>query len=178
MKSHGVTVSSDFGNRGTGTGTTPGGGAPGGGMGTGTSTTGTPPSGTGTMTGKMPTGTRPSGTGGFFGGTRSAKEEAAFKACSKYMKGGFGGGQMAGAGGGRAHFSAATLKSFVACVRKNGYAAMPEASTSTTGSLFPKSIENNAKFKTASAKCESVLRAGMPSGGGAPGNTTSTTSTS
>jgi hypothetical protein len=84
------------------------------------------------------------------------------------------GARPGGVGGNfRPHFTTAALKSYVACIRKNGYAAMPEPKASSTGSFFPASVEKNAKFQAANKKCESVLlkagrrpAAGAGSGGG------------
>jgi hypothetical protein len=170
----------------------------------GTTTNGAPPTGT-TPNGGGYRGHN-GGGGGFFGGGGrpgagaaggagrfaggSSKFAKAFKACGSKLGsnaggrfgggGGFrGAGGAAGAGGagGAPQFSKATLTSFVSCVRKNGYAAMPDANTSGTGQPFPSSIEKNAQFQAASKKCASILvrsfrGAGQP---GAP--TTSTTST-
>ncbi|MGC9221529.1 MAG: hypothetical protein ACP5H2_09310, partial [Solirubrobacteraceae bacterium] len=77
---------------------------------------------------------------------------------------------------GRAPFSATTLKSFVSCIRKNGYPQMPNAGKA--GSVFSHSLLSNKKFKKALVKCEGVLTAafrGAPGAGG--GSSTSTTST-
>lgn len=169
LKQHGVTIS--VGARG---GFSGGRGRP-----SGTSTTATPPSGT--VTGAPAGATPPSGTGttgasgragGFVGGKRSAKEEAAFKACAKYqVRGSFGGGAYRAAGGtSRTTYSTATLTKFVTCVRKNGYPQMPKASKTSGGGFFPKSIESNKKFQAAAQKCMSILR---PSSG-APGASTGT----
>ncbi len=155
LKQHGVTLPS----RGAG-----GGGFPGGSR-TGTTGSFTPPTGGGSGGGTPPTGGAPGagGGGGFFSGGNS-KFSKAIKACGSKLgksgfRGGFGHGRFKGGtpptGANRAtHFSDATLKSFVACVRKNGYAAMPEANTD---GKFPKSVETNSKFEQAARKCYSIL---------------------
>jgi hypothetical protein len=162
----------------------------------GTSTTGAPPQGGGLPGGGSSSGhgTPPSGAagGGFPGGRaggfagRNSKFAKAFATCSKQLGikagAGFGAGGFGGAGrfrggaggtGGTPRLSTATLKSYVACIRKNGYAAMPEPKASSNGSFFPRSVETNAKFKTANKKCESILlkafrsfRPGARGGGG------------
>jgi hypothetical protein len=193
LSKHGVTLPSitnhggarGFFGRGTRTGTTPGAGA-----GTGTTPAGGPPTGA-------------PGAGGGFGGGRFAggsnsKLAKAFKACGGKLggfgaggfRGGYGGyggygGGYGGAGVGAGHFrptfSKATLTAFVACVRKNGYPAMPEAKTNpTTGGFFPASVEKNANFRKASVKCVSILRqaAGAANPGGPNQPATTTTSSS
>jgi hypothetical protein len=140
---------------------------------------GAPPSG------GPPTGA-PGAGGGFAGGANS-KFAKALKACGGKaggFRGGFrggypgaGGAPGAGTGHFRPAFTKATLTAFVACVRKNGYPAMPEAKTNTTtGGFFPLSIEKNAKFRKASAKCASVLR--TAAGSATPGGATTITSSS
>jgi hypothetical protein len=162
LKQHGVTLPAH---------------GPGGfGGGTGTGTTATPPSGTSTTRHRF----GPGGGGGFSGGGFAAgnsKFAKAFRACGSklgsgagnYARGRFpvGGGPRAG----RVHFATAALKAFVACVRKNGYAAMPEPNKS---GKFPPSVEKNAKFQAASVKCVSVLRPGIH----AQGQSTTSTSSS
>jgi hypothetical protein len=108
----------------------------------------------------------PAGGGGFTGANRDSKLAKAFKACSsKLGKSGFGGGAgfgrgfrgggpAGGSGPARTHFTAATLKSFVACVRQNGYAAMPEANAN---GKFPKRVESSSKFQAAARKCFHIL---------------------
>ncbi len=153
----------------------------------GTSTTGTPPSGGFPGGGTPPAGAAgggfPGGAAGFAGG--NSKFAKAFTACRKQLglKAGAGFGAGAGgrfgAGGGSGfapRFSTAALKSYVSCIRRNGYAAMPEPKASGTGSFFPASVEKNAAFKTANKKCESVLLKALrafrrPAGGGASGGT-------
>lgn len=173
LKQHGVTL--------------PGGGRGGfGGFRHGTTTNGTPPTAT-TPGGGAPGGGRPGG-GRFFGGgggsgAGNSKFAKAFQACRLKLGGsGFRGGSGAGPGGAgapgarnfRPRFTTAALKSYVACIRKNGYAAMPEPKASSNGSFFPASVERNAKFQAANRKCESILlkglrrpAAGAGSGGGA-----------
>lgn len=165
---------------------------PGGGFGAGTGTTATPPTGT---TATPPTGTtshRRLPGGGFFGGRGAAgggfaagnsKFAKAFKACGSKLGSGagyFGRGRFPGGGGfargggpraGQVHFAAVALKEFVACVRKNGYAAMPEPNKS---GKFPRSVEKNAKFQAASVKCVRVLRPSIH----AQGQSTTSTSSS
>lgn len=160
----------------------------------GTTTTGTPPAGTGG--GAPPTGAGgggggfPGGAGGFAGG--NSKFAKAFTACRKKLgikgfSGGFGGaGRFHGGGAGGSGFtpriSTATLKSYVACIRKNGYAAMPEPKALGKGQFFPKNVETNAKFKAANKKCESVLlkafRSVRPGAGGTGGGTSTISGTS
>jgi hypothetical protein len=140
--------------------------------GTGTTGTFTRPNGTSTTGGGF-------GGGGFAGG--NSKFAKAAKACASQLPkgahggfgaGGFGGGGHFGGGaggsGGTPAFSTKVLDSYVACIRKNGYAAMPEPSTKG-GAVFPKSVESNAKFKAANVKCESILRSQFtrPTGAGA-----------
>ena len=123
--------------------------------------------------------------GGFAGG--NSKFAKAFKACgsklgsaaSNYARGRFpGGGRLPGGGGfggprrGQFHFSTAALKSFVTCIRKNGFATMPEPNAS---GKFPRSVEKNAKFQTANAKCESILRTGIHARGQSTTSTSSST---
>jgi hypothetical protein len=199
LKQHGVTAASGFGggfggrrNR-TGTGTIPkitangtnttqsGSGAPGGGFpgggGAGGAANGAPNGG------GFPGG---GGGAGFAGG--NSKFAKAFQACrSKLGNAGFGAGRFQGrpgAGTARPHFSTTALKSYVSCIRKNGYAAMPEPKAGASGSFFPASVEKNAKFQAANKKCESILlkafrrpAAGAGAGGGSYTITgTSTTS--
>ncbi|MDE3131189.1 MAG: hypothetical protein KGL16_08535, partial [Acidobacteriota bacterium] len=83
--------------------------------------------------------------------------------------GGGAGGFRGRPGAGPTHFSSATLKSFVACVRRDGYPGMPEANAK---GRFPRSVETNRKFETASRKCLSILFHRPTT----TGSTTSTTS--
>ena len=153
----------------------------------GTTTTGTPPAGAGG--GTPPTGAGggggfPGGGGGFAGG--NSKFAKAFAACQKKLgiKGFGGAGRFRGGGAGGSGFtpriSTATLKSYVACIRKNGYAAMPEPKALGKGQFFPKNVETNAKFKAANKKCESVLlkafRSFRPGAGGTSTSGNSTAS--
>jgi hypothetical protein len=153
----------------------------------GTTTTGTPPTGTGGGTppaGAGGGGGFPGGGGGGFAGGNS-KFGKAFATCSKKLGikggGGFGGagrfGGGAGGSGATPHISTAALKTYVACIRKNGYAAMPEPKASGNGQFFPKSVETNAQFKAANKKCESVLLKAFrsfrrPGAGGPAGTST------
>lgn len=167
LKQHGVTLP-----KGRAGGFGPGG------FGSGTRTNTAPPTGT--------TSHRGYGGGGFFGGSgaagrgfagRNSKFAKAFRACGSKLGSGagfFGRGRIPGGGGaaaGRVHFATAALKAFVTCVRKNGYAAMPEPNAS---GKFPLSVEKNAKFQAASRKCVSVLQSGIH----APGQSTTSTSPS
>ncbi len=124
--------------------------------GSGTAPTGAPPAGSGTNR----TFTPPAGGGGaagFAGG--NSKFAKALKACGANFGGG-GFRRGTGGTGTTPHISASVLKKFVACVRNNGYTAMPEASAAknSSGGLFPKRIESNPKFVRASKKCASVLQ--------------------
>jgi hypothetical protein len=158
LKKHGVTLpAGGFG------GGRAGGGAPG----SGTTPTGTPPAGANPGTGTNRKFTRPAGGfGGGNGGAGFAGGNSKFGKALKACGANFGGGGAAGGGGFRGgagttpHISSTVLKKFVACVRKNGYAAMPEASSNKNGSggLFPKRIESNPKFEKASKQCASILQ--------------------
>jgi hypothetical protein len=166
LSKHGVTLPT--GGRGAG-------GRFGGGTHAGTTGSTAPPAG-------GPPSGAPGAGGGFggggFGGATNSKFAKALKACGG-KAGGFAGGFRGGAGGARPTFSKATLASFVACVRKSGYPAMPDAKTNTsTGGFFPTSVEKNAKFQKASVKCESILRkaAGATVPGGANQSTTTSSS--
>jgi|SRR5579863_6573082 len=199
LKQHGVTLPNRAGGgffrRGTsttgGTSTTAG----------GTSTNGihlTQPSGSGSE-GGVPDGGPPSGQGGAAGpigagGGRgfpgggfargNSKFAKAFQACrSKLPAGSFGPGRFGQGGTGTRHFaprfSTAALKSYVACVRKNGYPSMPEPDTSSGAtSVFPGSVEKSAKFRAASAKCTSILRQAFRPGAAGPPSTSSGAATS
>ncbi len=150
-----------------------------GGFGSGTGTNAAPPTGT-TSHRRFP-------GGGFFGGGAAGRGFAggnskfakALRACGSKLGSGagfFGRGRFPGAGAagqrtGRFHFAATALKAFVTCVRKNGYAAMPEPNAS---GRFPLSVEKNAKFQAASRKCVSILQSGIH----APGQSTTSTSSS
>jgi hypothetical protein len=175
LKQHGVTIPKRGSNGFPGGAA---GGAAGGTPPTGTTGNFTPPNG-GSGYGTPPGGGAP---GGGFAAAGNSKFAKAMKACrSKLGKsaGGFGaaGGSRRGTppsgSAGRAHFSDATLKSFVVCVRKNGYAAMPEANAN---GQFPKSVEKNAEFQKAAKSCYSILFH-RPSGTTTTSSTTSTTST-
>jgi hypothetical protein len=169
LKQHGVTVPAGrggFGFRRNGTTTTgapPAGGVPGGGGGFA--------GGAGGVAG---------GGGGFAGG--NSKFAKAFQACrSKLGSSGFGRGRFAPGSGARRftpHFSATALKSYVSCIRKNGYPSMPEPDTSKGAkSVFPASVEKNAEFQAASRKCQSILFKAFR-GTIRPGQSTVTTSSS
>lgn len=152
LKAHGVTLPS----RPPGGGPPPSGGS---GSGSGTGTTGT--------------GTRP--RGGFFfgggaGGARniSPKMQAAFKACGAQF------GFRRGAGGAfRGRISHTAINNFVTCVKQHGY-NLPAPNFSGKGSIFPRSVETNAKFQAASRACSHLLIPARPGGGSSGG--TSTTS--
>jgi hypothetical protein len=143
------------------------------GFGGGTRTTGAPPAGAGG-------GGFPGGGGGFAGG--NSKFAKAMQACrSKLGSSGFGPGRPGSSAGARhftPHFSSTELKSYVSCIRKNGYPSMPEPDTSKGAkSVFPVSVEKNAEFQAASKKCQSVLFKASR-GAIAPGHSTVTTSSS
>lgn len=180
LKQHGVTLPAGrggFGFRRNGTTTTgapPAGGYPGGGGGY--------PGGGGGYPGAG--GTPPTGAGAFGGGSAggNSKFAKAFQACrsklgsSGFGRGHFGGG--AGAGHFTPHFSSTELKSYVSCIRRNGYPSMPEPDTSKGAkSVFPASVEKNAKFQAASRKCQSILFKGFR-GTIRPGQSTVTTASS
>lgn len=99
----------------------------------------------------------------------STKTAKAISACDKQLgikaTHGFAGG--AGGGARRTAPPSATLTKFVARIRTHGYAAMPEASKSTSsgGGFFPKSVESNAAFKKALPSCESLLQTATPQAG-------------
>jgi hypothetical protein len=103
--------------------------------------------------------------GGFFGGGgggasgrfNDPKFRAAIQACGGF-RGGFRGGPR------RFRLSHNAITNFVTCVRKNGYAAMPNPNFSG-GAIFPTSIRNNRQFQAAARKCESLLRPARPAGG-------------
>jgi hypothetical protein len=103
--------------------------------------------GTGTTSGAPPSGGSANGGGGF---AANPKLRAAIQACG-------GGNFRPGAGGGTT-LSHTAIDNFVACVRKNGYPQMPSPNFSGKGSIFPRDVESNAKFKSASSACASVLR--------------------
>ena len=112
--------------------------------------------------------------GFFFGGgagrgfANNPKLRAAFQAC--------GGGQFPAR---RFSLNHAAVTKFVACVKAHGY-TLPAPNFSGKGGIFPRNIESNKKFQTASQACASDLRpAGAPGGpGGAPpGGSSSATST-
>lgn len=137
--------------------------------------------GTGTGTTRVPDGGYP-GRGRFFGGgAPNSKFAAAFKACAKYRPNFGNGGQGPGRFG-RPRFSTKVLNQFVTCVRKNGFPQMPNPKATGNGGFFPSSIQNNAKFKAAAAKCQSILQKALSqargsapgSGGVAPGTSTTT----
>lgn len=158
LKSHGVTLPTrragsgygGFGAGGVGGGGY-GGGAPGAGGGYGGGTPGT-----------STTAHR------FFryGGAGNSKFAAAFKACGADFGGRLAGGGVTGTGRFTPHFSTATLDSYIACVKKNGF-TLPKPNTSGTGPTFPRSIETNKKFQAASKSCDSILQSAFRAGGGA-----------
>jgi hypothetical protein len=182
LKQHGVTVPAGrggFGFRRNGTTTT--GAPPAGGFsgGNGTTPSGTPPTGGGGGGFAGGGGGFAGGGGGFAGG--NSKFAKAFQACrSKLGSSGFGRGRFTPGAGGRSftpHFSATALKSYVSCIRKNGYPSMPEPDTSKGAkAVFPASVEKNAAFQAASRKCQSILFKGFHGTG--PGQSTVTTSSS
>lgn len=129
-----------------------GGGAPGGGG---------PPAGGGFFGGGGAGGGAGAGAGGrgFF--RNNPKLAAAFKAC--------GGGNFRFRRGGNFRISHTAIETYVKCVRQHGYPQMPSPNFSGKGPVFPASIRGNAKFRTASRDCASVL---VPV---RPGGTTATT---
>lgn len=165
LKQHGVTVPAGRGGFGfRGNGTTPGGAPPTGAGGGGFAGGGFAGGG---------------GGGGFAGG--NSKFAKAFQACrSKLGSSGFARGRSTPGAGGRSftpHFSATELRSYVSCIRKNGYPSMPEPDTSKGAkSVFPASVEKNAQFQAASRKCQSILFKGFRGTG--PGQSTVTTPSS
>lgn len=84
------------------------------------------------------------------------KMESAFEACGGRPGGGFGSGP--GRAGGP---SAAALKRFVACVRRNGY-DLPDPDTSGRGPAFDadRVDRNDPVFVKASRACQQLLAAG------------------
>jgi hypothetical protein len=108
--------------------------------------------------------------GGFFGGGgggaggrfNNPKFRAAIQACGGFRGGGFRGG------GARFRLSHTAINSFVSCVRKNGYAAMPNPNFSSRA-IFPASIRSNKQFQAAAVKCEKLLRPSRTSGSANPG---------
>lgn len=122
----------------------------------------------------------PSGSGGgygggggghFFGGggaggrfKANPKLAAAFKACGgaagfRHPAGGF-------------HISHTAITKFVSCVKQHGF-TLPKPNFSGKGSVFPASIEKNAKFQAASRACRADL---MPAGGPAGASSSSSSS--
>jgi hypothetical protein len=188
LKQHGVTLPKGRGGFGRfrgGTGTTPSGTSTSGVTITtpsGASSGGAPPNGGGFPGGGPGAGggggAGPFG-GGFAGG--NSKFAKAMQACrSKLPAGSFGQGRFGrGTGTHRfaLHFSTAALKSYVACIRKNGDPSMPEPSSSSK-TPFPASAESNPKFQAANAKCERILLRHAFRGTIAPGQSTIITATS
>jgi hypothetical protein len=115
---------------------------------------GKPPVGGGTEGGP------PAGFGG--AGGNGSKLKGAFEACG--IEGPMGKGKPGGAATSSAAFRT-SVKSYVACVRENGF-EMPEPNLSGEGPVFSQSEidQEDPKFKAASEKCESILRA--PAGSG------------
>jgi hypothetical protein len=125
----------------------------------------------------------PSGSGGgygggggghFFGGggaggaggrfKANPKLAAAFKACG-------GAAGFRGRAGGF-HISHTAITKFVSCVKQHGF-TLPKPNFSGKGSVFPASIEKNAKFQAASKACRADL---MPAGGPAGASSSSSSS--
>ena len=167
LKQHGVALPGRRGGFRNGRGGLfGGGGAPGAG--------GTPPYGTGAA---PRTGQGGYNGGGFF--RRDPKLGQALQACAKDLPAGFRGrfGPGAARGPRRSRFSAATLNSFVACVKRHGY-TLPKPNTSGTGPVFPTSIQSNKRFLAAAKSCTGILRPesgpdGQPPAGGTGTSTTS-----
>ncbi len=85
------------------------------------------------------------------------KFRAAFQACGgARFRGGF-------RGRGRFKLSHTAVNNFVACVRRHGF-DMPAPNFSGKGSIFSGSIQTNAKFRTASRACASLLRPSSATG--------------
>lgn len=166
LKQHGVALPGRRGGFRNGRGGLfGGGGAPG---------AGTPPYGTGAA---PRTGQGGYNGGGFF--RRDPKLGQALQACAKDLPAGFRGrfGPGAARGPRRSRFSAATLNSFVACVKRHGY-TLPKPNTSGTGPVFPTSIQSNKRFLAAAKSCTGILRPesgpdGQPPAGGTGTSTTS-----
>lgn len=124
---------------------------------------------------QRPKGAPPAGGGGFFfgGGTGNAqrpsgfrsdpKVAAALRKCGVNL-------QVRRSGNPRnsARFKQA-LNKFVACMKRNGY-ALPKPNTSGRGPVFDASKvnRNDPKFKSAAAKCQTLLRFGPPPGATTP----------
>jgi hypothetical protein len=69
-----------------------------------------------------------------------------------------------GQGGARTSFTRQTVTKYVSCVSKHGY-KLPKPNFSGKGSVFPASVQSNAKFKAANRSCQSLLRpSGAPPG--------------
>jgi hypothetical protein len=120
-----------------------------------------PPEGGKPPAGGGPEGGPPAGFGG--AGGKGGKLKEAFEACG--VEGPMGKGKPGGAPTNSAAFRS-SVKKYAACVRENGY-AMPEPNLSGEGPVFSQSEINqeDPKFKAASEKCESILKA--PESGGA-----------
>ncbi|MDX6590780.1 MAG: hypothetical protein QOI84_2054 [Solirubrobacterales bacterium] len=102
------------------------------------------------------------------GGAGGGKFREAFEACGIEKPSGGPGGP--GGGGAPPNVNSTAFKKavteYVACVRENGY-DMPAPNLSGNGPVFDSSEVNpeNAKFKAASEKCQSLLRSPASEGG-------------
>jgi hypothetical protein len=114
---------------------------------------------------------RPPGTGGLLGGgagrqlpkgVTRAQYEAALKKCGGSFRG----------GGGRLNSAAfkKALSSFAACMRENGV-TLPAPNTSGRGPVFnTKGLNTSStQFRSAQAKCQSIVTAARGQGGQGPG---------
>lgn len=151
LKKHGVTLPSGGFHRPSNTGTAPSGG--------------TPPSG-GALGGGVAGGGHPGaagfGAGGFGGG--NSKLRTALKDCGASFGTGTPGGRFAG--GVAPKISTKVLDSYVACIREHGDTAMPEPYASSKTTPFPASAQTSAAFKTANAKCQSIITSAFRAGTG------------
>ena len=105
-----------------------------------------------------PEGRRRRGPGGPSGGGLAAnpKFRAALQACGGGLGRGFGGAPRQ-----------AAIKKFVTCVNSHGY-KLPQPNLTGKGSVFPARIQTDAKFRTASRACQSLLTPRAPARSGAP----------
>lgn len=140
LKKHGVTLPTGGSHRPAPTGT-------------GAGPTGTAPTGSGSA-GGFTGGSHP-GTGRGFLGATSSKDEKAFEACGASFGAGPAGRDFTS--GATPKVSTKVLATYVACIRKNGYTAMPNAYSTSKTTAFPASVETNAEFKKANAKCVSIV---------------------
>lgn len=131
-------------------------------------------------TGAAPSPARTSGSGAGAGRVRIANPKlvSARRACrSKLGRGRRGFRRRFGSAARR--LPTAVLRSYVTCVRKYGYAKMPEPNTAGHGPVFPASVTRSTQFRAASGKCVIILERGLKarSTGSAGTNTSLTTAT-